>query len=65
MDFLSYILWRLFGFKIVGSRLPKFSEEESLMVIGDLDFIALNHYAIMYVANGNLSSPPMYYYTNM
>eukprot|EP01018_Ginkgo_biloba_P023323 Gb_30540 [translate_table: standard] len=51
--------------QIVGSRLPKFSEEERLMVMDSLDFIALNHYTTIYVADANLSSPPRDYMADM
>eukprot|EP01018_Ginkgo_biloba_P035985 Gb_38506 [translate_table: standard] len=48
--------------QIIGSHLPKFSEEERLMVMDSLDFIALHHYTTMYVVDVNLSSPPRDYY---
>ena len=34
---------------LVGSRLPKFTEEESKMVKGSFDFIGLNYYTANYV----------------
>eukprot|EP01018_Ginkgo_biloba_P036193 Gb_08379 [translate_table: standard] len=51
--------------QIIGSHLPKFNEEECLMVMGSLDFIFLNHYTTMYVVDANLSSPPRDYYADM
>ncbi|KAK3205082.1 hypothetical protein Dsin_019128 [Dipteronia sinensis] len=35
---------------LVGSRLPKFSEEESNMIKGSFDFLGLNYYTANYVA---------------
>ncbi|KAF5180258.1 Beta-glucosidase [Thalictrum thalictroides] len=35
--------------KIVGSRLPKFTENESKQLMGSYDFIGLNHYIGVYV----------------
>ncbi|PIA46226.1 hypothetical protein AQUCO_01500029v1 [Aquilegia coerulea] len=35
--------------KIVGSRLPKFTENESKQLIGSYDFIGINHYLGVYV----------------
>ncbi|KAF8369269.1 hypothetical protein HHK36_032722 [Tetracentron sinense] len=36
---------------IVGNRLPKFSEEQSMMVKGSFDFLGLNYYTANYAAN--------------
>ncbi|KAK6143128.1 hypothetical protein DH2020_023476 [Rehmannia glutinosa] len=46
---------------LVGSRLPKFTEEESAMLKGSFDFLGLNYYTGNYAAhvlsrNGNVSS---------
>ncbi|CAI0450272.1 unnamed protein product [Linum tenue] len=38
---------------LVGNRLPKFSEEESKLVNGSLDFLGLNYYTSSYAANVN------------
>ncbi|OVA15653.1 Glycoside hydrolase [Macleaya cordata] len=35
--------------KIVGSRLPSFTENESKKLRGSFDFIGLNHYSVVYV----------------
>eukprot|EP00262_Sarcandra_glabra_P013079 TRINITY_DN353_c0_g1_i5.p1 TRINITY_DN353_c0_g1~~TRINITY_DN353_c0_g1_i5.p1 ORF type:complete len:392 (-),score=45.56 TRINITY_DN353_c0_g1_i5:184-1359(-) len=35
--------------KIIGSRLPSFTEDESKQLKGSLDFIGLNHYTVFYV----------------
>ena len=46
---------------LVGSRLPKFSTEQSRMLNGSFDFLGLNHYTSNYAAdapslrNGNPS----------
>ncbi|CAN4110461.1 unnamed protein product [Withania somnifera] len=39
--------------KIVGNRLPKFTTEQAEMVKGSSDFMGLNYYTTMYVANIN------------
>ncbi|KAM7508123.1 hypothetical protein LguiA_018576 [Lonicera macranthoides] len=46
--------------KLVGSRLPKFSVEESEKVKGSFDFLGLNYYTAKYVTNeshSNIDSP--------
>ncbi|MED6209894.1 Beta-glucosidase 12 [Stylosanthes scabra] len=47
---------------IVGSRLPKFSKEQSKKLIGSYDFIGLNYYTTNYAANAPklLSAKPNY-----
>lgn len=37
--------------KVVGSRLPSFSNNESKLVMKAFDFIGLNHYTSVYVSN--------------
>ncbi|KAJ8543294.1 hypothetical protein K7X08_005817 [Anisodus acutangulus] len=39
----------------VGSRLPKFTREESMQVKGAIDFIALNHYQTVHVKDSSSS----------
>uniref|UniRef100_A0A0E0L1M4 Uncharacterized protein n=1 Tax=Oryza punctata TaxID=4537 RepID=A0A0E0L1M4_ORYPU len=39
--------------KVVGSRLPIFSNHESKMVTNAFDFIGLNHYTSVYTSNNN------------
>ncbi|KAM7508121.1 hypothetical protein LguiA_018574 [Lonicera macranthoides] len=41
--------------KYVGSRIPKFSTEQSNMVKGSFDFLGLNYYTAKYVTNAVLS----------
>lgn len=41
--------------KNVGSRLPKFTREESTQVKGAIDFIALNHYQTVHVKDSSSS----------
>lgn len=36
---------------LVGSRLPKFSREQSSMLKGSFDFLGLNYYTSSYAAN--------------
>lgn len=35
----------------VGNRLPKFSEAESILIKGTLDFVGINHYTTWYARN--------------
>ncbi|XP_057861861.2 beta-glucosidase 34 [Cryptomeria japonica] len=51
--------------RIVGERLPKFTEEEVEMLKGSIDFIGLNHYSSVYVAAKNSSSNIRDYYADM
>lgn len=39
----------------IGSRLPKFTREESIQVKGAIDFIALNHYQTVHVKDSSSS----------
>jgi len=36
---------------LVGKRLPKFSDQESKLVAGSMDFLGLNYYTTYYAAN--------------
>ena len=36
---------------LVGKRLPKFTREQSKLLIGSFDFIGLNYYTANYAAN--------------
>lgn len=40
----------------VGNKLPKFTEEQSKMLIGSFDFIGINYYTANYAANIPLSN---------
>lgn len=40
----------------VGSRLPKFSEAESTLLKGSLDFLGINHYTTWYASNSSVES---------
>ncbi|KAL8122289.1 hypothetical protein AgCh_018874 [Apium graveolens] len=40
----------------VGSRLPKFSEAESTLLKGSLDFVGINHYTTWYAMNSSVES---------
>ncbi|KAH8487370.1 hypothetical protein H0E87_026074, partial [Populus deltoides] len=42
---------------IVGSRLPKFTEEEVKMVKGSMDFVGINHYTTYYMYDPHQSKP--------
>nr|3U57_A Chain A, Raucaffricine-O-beta-D-glucosidase [Rauvolfia serpentina]3U57_B Chain B, Raucaffricine-O-beta-D-glucosidase [Rauvolfia serpentina]3U5U_A Chain A, Raucaffricine-O-beta-D-glucosidase [Rauvolfia serpentina]3U5U_B Chain B, Raucaffricine-O-beta-D-glucosidase [Rauvolfia serpentina]3U5Y_A Chain A, Raucaffricine-O-beta-D-glucosidase [Rauvolfia serpentina]3U5Y_B Chain B, Raucaffricine-O-beta-D-glucosidase [Rauvolfia serpentina]4EK7_A Chain A, Raucaffricine-O-beta-D-glucosidase [Rauvolfia s len=42
--------------KFVGSRLPKFSPEQSKMLKGSYDFVGLNYYTASYVTNASTNS---------
>ncbi|KAJ6759875.1 GLYCOSYL HYDROLASE [Salix purpurea] len=42
---------------IVGSRLPKFTEEEIKMVKGSMDFVGINHYTTYYMYDPHQSKP--------
>ncbi|KAL6006085.1 hypothetical protein ACLOJK_040130 [Asimina triloba] len=46
--------------KLVGSRLPKFTEEESIGIKASFDFIGMNHYVTLYVMDNSTAilSPP-------
>ena len=48
--------------KLVGSRLPKFSAEQSEMVKGSFDFLGLNYYTAKYVTSAvhNNNESPSY-----
>jgi len=46
--------------KYVGDRLPKFTEQQRLLVAGSADFYALNHYTSTYVTATNPSTQPGY-----
>jgi beta-glucosidase len=49
--------------KIVGSRLPAFTKQESEMLRGAYDFIGLNHYSSLYImddSNNTYSGPRDY-----
>jgi beta-glucosidase len=39
--------------KKIGERLPKFTEDEKMLLKGSYDFLGLNHYTSRYVKNGN------------
>lgn len=39
-----------------GSRLPKFSEAESTLIKGTLDFVGINHYTTWYATNSSIES---------
>lgn len=41
---------------LVGNRLPKFTEEESKMLKGSLDFLAVNYYTTQYAESAGLSN---------
>lgn len=46
---------------LVGSRLPKFTKEQSLIVKGSFDFLGLNYYTSSYVKYApHSNSPPSY-----
>ena len=49
---------------LVRERLPKFTDEESKMLIGSFDFIGLNYYSARYAADvpKNYSEPSSYLY---
>ncbi|XP_047330668.1 beta-glucosidase 40-like [Impatiens glandulifera] len=40
----------------VGSRLPRFSHDESLLVKGSLDFVGINHYTTFYGSNNTAAN---------
>lgn len=40
----------------VGSRLPNFSEAESALLKGTLDFVGINHYTTWYASNSSVES---------
>lgn len=42
--------------RIVGSRLPKFTKEQSEMIRGTADFIGINHYTSVYVSDRSNSA---------
>ncbi|GMN55327.1 hypothetical protein TIFTF001_024447 [Ficus carica] len=42
----------------VGSRLPKFSEDQTQLLKGSLDFLGLNYYTSQYAENAPLTSGP-------
>ena len=37
--------------RIIGSRLPKFTKQQSEMIRGTADFIGINHYTSVYVSD--------------
>ncbi|KAM7508714.1 hypothetical protein LguiA_019167 [Lonicera macranthoides] len=49
--------------KLVGSRLPKFSVEQSEKLKGSYDFLGLNYYTATYVTDGPKSNPENLSYT--
>eukprot|EP00252_Welwitschia_mirabilis_P022279 TRINITY_DN598_c0_g1_i3.p1 TRINITY_DN598_c0_g1~~TRINITY_DN598_c0_g1_i3.p1 ORF type:complete len:469 (-),score=50.81 TRINITY_DN598_c0_g1_i3:164-1570(-) len=52
--------------KIVGSRLPSFTKSQKKDLINSFDFIGLNHYSTLYVADAKeRSSQPMDYGSDM
>ena len=40
--------------KLVGNRLPQFSNQESQLVSGSLDFVGINHYTTLYARNDRM-----------
>ncbi|GMN55342.1 hypothetical protein TIFTF001_024462 [Ficus carica] len=40
---------------LVGCRLPKFTEDESKLLIGSIDFLGVNYYAATYAEESNIS----------
>ena len=50
--------------KLVGERLPKFSEEESNMVKNSFDFIGINYYSTSYAANVECQTENSTYFTD-
>lgn len=44
--------------RIVGSRLPRFTREESECIKGSFDFIGMNHYVTLYVMDNSTWVPP-------
>jgi beta-glucosidase len=40
--------------KLVGDRLPQFSNQESQLVSGSLDFVGINHYTTLYARNDRM-----------
>jgi beta-glucosidase len=40
--------------KLVGKRLPQFSNQESQSVSGSLDFVGINHYTTLYAKNDRM-----------
>jgi beta-glucosidase len=40
--------------KLVGKRLPQFSNQESPSVSGLLDFVGINHYTTLYAKNDKM-----------
>lgn len=40
---------------LVGCRLPKFTEDESKLLIGSIDFLGVNYYAAAYAEESNIS----------
>ncbi|XP_010279609.1 PREDICTED: beta-glucosidase 12-like [Nelumbo nucifera] len=50
---------------LVGNRLPKFSQDQSIAVKGSFDFLGLNYYSAAYAANASTSnSVPTSYLTD-
>jgi len=45
---------------LVGNRLPKFSDQESKLLAGSIDFLGLNYYTSYYVANAPKSNKSSY-----
>ncbi|CAK9184377.1 unnamed protein product [Ilex paraguariensis] len=45
---------------LVGERLPKFSQNESHMIIGSFDFIGINYFTTKYAKDANVTMPPNY-----
>ncbi|CAK9184381.1 unnamed protein product [Ilex paraguariensis] len=62
MDPLTYGHYPKSMQDLVGERLPKFSPEESHMIIGSFDFIGINYYTANYAkhAPSNANTPPSY-----
>jgi len=49
--------------KLVGSRLPQFTVEQSEKLKGSYDFLGLNYYTATYVTDGPKSNPENLSYT--
>lgn len=50
--------------KLVGNRLPNFTEEQTNLVKGSLDFVGVNYYTARYAEESNSSSPLLSYTTD-
>lgn len=42
--------------KKAGSRIPAFTEEQSELIRGSIDFVGINHYTSVYVSDGKSSA---------